>query len=57
MDIIINGDKYMTHEIETIFTHETDSGNVGELGIDKEAKLYWEILSIPVDEKRHDSSA
>ncbi|MDQ5902090.1 MAG: hypothetical protein QG606_306 [Patescibacteria group bacterium] len=28
-------------KIETIFTHKSDSGAEGALGIDSEGKLYW----------------
>jgi hypothetical protein len=35
----------MKNNIETIFTHETDDGAIGELGIDKNAKLYCRTKS------------
>ena len=28
-------------KIETIFTHQTDNGTRGKLGIDNFGKLYW----------------
>ena len=31
----------MAAKLSTIFTHQTDSGAVGELGIDGDGRLYW----------------
>jgi len=31
----------MKRQIETIFTHESEKGIEGRLGIDEDAKLYW----------------
>lgn len=31
----------MVARLSTIFTHQTDSGAVGELGIDEGGRLYW----------------
>lgn len=41
----------MKNNIETIFTHETDDGAIGELGIDKDAKLYWNKQPIVTEQK------
>jgi hypothetical protein len=31
----------MSTKITTIFEHDTNSGKIGILGIDEEARLYW----------------
>lgn len=31
----------MAGKLSTIFTHQTDSGVTGELGIDEDGRLYW----------------
>ena len=41
----------MKNNIETIFTHKTNDGAIGELGIDKDAKLYWNKKPIVTEQK------
>lgn len=31
----------MAAQVSTIFTHQTEGGAVGELGIDEDGRLYW----------------
>lgn len=36
----------MSNKIETIFSHTTDDGVEGTLGIDRESRLYWNEKAI-----------
>lgn len=37
--------------IHTIFTHTTDKGTTGDLGIDDEGNLYWNKLNVKTQNK------
>jgi 1,4-dihydroxy-2-naphthoate octaprenyltransferase len=41
----------MGTEIETIFTHTTDNGATGELGIDGKGRLYWNRKAVITEQK------
>lgn len=41
----------MTPKIMTIFEQETDGGEMGVLGIDEEARLYWNGQLIITEQK------
>jgi hypothetical protein len=48
--IRLQGDE-MASSIETIFEHEKDGGKTGALGIDDEARLYWNGQLIVTEQK------
>ncbi|MDP2689380.1 MAG: hypothetical protein Q8P48_04610, partial [Deltaproteobacteria bacterium] len=41
----------MSMSIETIFTHTTDNGVEGSLGIDEHGKLYWNDKAVVTEQK------
>lgn len=41
----------MTPKITTIFEQDTDSGKTGVLGIDDEARLYWNGRPVVTEQK------
>lgn len=41
----------MGKKIETIFTHTTDNGATGELGIDRKGRLYWNRKAVITEQK------
>jgi 1,4-dihydroxy-2-naphthoate octaprenyltransferase len=41
----------MSKKVETIFTYTTDEGIEGNLGIDKNGKLYWNQQAVITEQK------